>query len=170
MNYKDREFLRRFASIGDDPQIFAGALILSPEKIVIGNSVRIDDFARIEGGMRLEIGNHVHIASFASVLAGGEAILGDFCGLAQGSRIITGFGHPFEHEIGSLPDGDPFKRRRCKVVIGKMAFVAANAVVLPGITVGEGGVVAAGSVATQDIPPWHIVAGVPAKVIRKRAK
>ena len=47
--------------------------------------------------------------------------------------------------------------------------VGANSTVRPGVTIGEGAIVGAGSVVTEDIPPWTIAGGVPAKVIRKRS-
>jgi len=166
--FKDKKFYDTLASIGENPQIFINALVLKPEAIHIGDNVRIDDFSRIEGGSGLWIGNYVHIASFASILAGGEAIIEDFCGLAQGAKLITGFGHPFEDAIGNLPNGDPFKRKADKIVLGKYSFVAANAVVLPGVSLGEGAVLAACSVATKDIPPWKVAAGVPARIIKSR--
>ena len=46
-------------------------------------------------------------------------------------------------------------------------WIGVNAVVLPGVTIGEGAVVAAGAVVTKDVPPYSVVAGVPAKVIKK---
>jgi acetyltransferase-like isoleucine patch superfamily enzyme len=52
------------------------------------------------------------------------------------------------------------------VVLKRGAFIGVNATILPGITVGEGTFVAAGSVLTTDTPPWSLVAGVPARVLR----
>lgn len=49
-------------------------------------------------------------------------------------------------------------------------WIAANSVILAGVTIGRGTVIAAGSVVTKDVPPYSIVAGVPAKVIKKRNK
>ena len=55
-----------------------------------------------------------------------------------------------------------------EVRIGNDVWIAANAIILAGVTVGDGAVVAAGAVVTRDVPPMAIVAGVPAKVIRYR--
>ena len=52
------------------------------------------------------------------------------------------------------------------VIIGKNVWIGDHATLLPGVTVGDGAIIAAGAVVTKDVPPRAIVAGVPAKVIR----
>jgi galactoside O-acetyltransferase len=169
--YKTREFLARFAFVGDDVQIFEQALILKPEVIQLADGVRIDDYARIEGGSGLRVGKYVHIASFASILGGGEAQIGNFSGIGQGAKLITGVGHPFEDKFpAKLPDQDPYHRTRGKIFMGDYSFVAVNAVVMPNVTIGEGAVVGAGAVVTKNVPPWAIVVGAPARVIGSREK
>ena len=54
------------------------------------------------------------------------------------------------------------------ITIGPQAWIGARAIVLPGVTVGEGAVVAAGAVVTKDVPPWAVVAGNPAREVKKR--
>jgi acetyltransferase-like isoleucine patch superfamily enzyme len=170
--YKSPDFMRCFARVGEGVQIFKWALIIHPEVIQIGDGTRIDDYSRIEGGKGLHIGKYVHIASFVGVgLGGGEADIGDYCGIAQGARVINGGGHPFENIFPTtLPLDDVYHIKRGRTVLERFSFVAANAVVLPNVTIGEGAVVAAGAVATKDVAPWTIVAGNPAHVIGKRAK
>ena len=55
-----------------------------------------------------------------------------------------------------------------KITIGKDAFVGARAFILPGITVGEGSVIGAASVVSEDVPPWVVAAGNPCKVLKPR--
>ena len=67
-------------------------------------------------------------------------------------------------------DPDPAKRANlipARIVIGKNVWLGANVTVLPGVTVGDGAIVAAGAVVTKDVPSNSVVAGVPAKVMRK---
>jgi acetyltransferase-like isoleucine patch superfamily enzyme len=52
------------------------------------------------------------------------------------------------------------------VRFGRGCFVGANATILPGVTIGDGAVVGAGAVVVVDVPPWHVVGGVPARVIK----
>ncbi len=80
--------------------------------------------------------------------------------------------HGGDHDIA--PGPTPMKSRTKsrgddgEVRIGNDVWIAANAIILAGVTVGDGAVVAAGAVVTRDVPPMAIVAGVPAKVIRYR--
>ena len=54
------------------------------------------------------------------------------------------------------------------IMIGASAWVAGWSIILPGVTIGEGAVVGAGAVVTKDVEPWSVVAGNPAKFIKKR--
>lgn len=169
-NHDTSELLSRLKFAGKNLTIFESVIILNPEVVTIGDGTRIDDYVKLEGGLGLTLDHHIHIASFSSILGGGSARLGAFTGLAQGARVVTGGGHPFADRFPSPPPpGDPFTRQRLHVELGAYSFVGANAVVLPGVTVGEGGVIAAGSVATKDVPAWTIVAGSPARPVRSRA-
>ena len=61
--YKSPAFMSRFAFVGENVQVFANALILKPEVISLANGVRIDDYARIEGGEGLTIGAYTYITA-----------------------------------------------------------------------------------------------------------
>ena len=61
-----------------------------------------------------------------------------------------------------------FVTKGAKTIIGKYAWVCSRSIILPGITVGEYAVVASGAIVTKDVPPYAIVAGVPAKIIKFR--
>lgn len=167
--YKPQEFMRRFARVGDGVQVFYWALILKPEMIELSDGVRIDDYARIEGGQGVKIGKYVHICSFASIYGGGQAEIGDYCGITQGARLITGT----EQLTGVMTAAAPRELRDPmigRILMEPNSFVGANAVVMPNVIIGEGAVVGAGAVVTKDVPPWTIVAGVPARVIGQRER
>ena len=169
--YKSDEFMKKFAATANSVQIFEHALILKPEHIELSEGVRIDDYAKIEGGEGIRIGKYVHIASFASILGGGRAEIGDFAGIAQGARIVTGKGHPFEHMFPAQPpEADPYHTVRGKIILGVFSFVAVNAVILPNVEIGEGAIVGACSVVRENVPPWSIVYGSPARVVAQRKK
>jgi galactoside O-acetyltransferase len=160
-----------FASCGDDVTIYEHVRVLSPDRITVGSHVIVDDFVFLDGGEGLEIGSHVHIASFVSVVGGGRATLGDFAGLATGSRVVTGT----DLIDGSGLTGPTIPARwraveRGEVIVDRHAVVGANAVLLPGVRVGEGAIVGAGSVVTGDVAAWTIAVGAPARPIKERPR
>jgi glycosyltransferase involved in cell wall biosynthesis/acetyltransferase-like isoleucine patch superfamily enzyme len=81
------------------------------------------------------------------------------CTVAQGAYLCTGT-HDMTDPIYPLVVGD--------IEIGEEAFVGVRALIMPGVIVHEGGIVGGGAVVTKDVPPWTVVAGNPAKVIRAR--
>jgi len=94
----------------------------------------------------------------------------DYCedNLIIGNRVAIG---P-RVTLVTVPDPNFSKRLRIKTECGKIiikddAWIGAGAVILPNITIGEGAVVGANAVVTKDVEPYTIVAGVPARVIRK---
>jgi acetyltransferase-like isoleucine patch superfamily enzyme len=91
----------------------------------------------------------------------------DFGGIDIGDDVMIG---PNVHLISSGHPLDPAIRRSqittAPIRIGRGVWIAAGAMVLQGVTVGEDAVVAAGAVVTKDVPPRTLVAGVPAQVIR----
>jgi maltose O-acetyltransferase len=86
-------------------------------------------------------------------------VIGDNVSVSEGSAIIT-----LEHD----PDSLTFANRGQKVVVEDRVFIGMRAMILPGVVLGEGSVVAAGAVVTRDVAPFQIVAGVPARVIGQR--
>lgn len=96
------------------------------------------------------------------------------CLLSIGDRVSIAPNVVFICE--SLPNNSPSLlahpyvaenlNRRGRIVVGDDAWIGASVTILPGVRIGEGAIVGAGSVVTKDVPPGQIVAGVPARVIR----
>lgn len=101
-----------------------------------------------------------------------KLIIGKFCSLAEGSRIVLGGDHPTTHITTSpLPSYDNPAEQYLgtdTVTIGNDVWIGASATILSNVTIGHGAVIGAGSLVRKDVPPYAIVAGVPAKVIRYR--
>jgi acetyltransferase-like isoleucine patch superfamily enzyme len=101
--------------------------------------------------------------------------IGKYCSIAEGATFILGGNHRIDavttFPLGRLlgPSG-PVERpdSRGDIVIGSDVWIAANAIILSGVTIGDGAIVGAGTVVASDIPPYAVVAGNPAGVIRKR--
>ena len=134
-------YYRRVCRVALAPgsSIHMGAWLTTMGGITIGAGTTIDQGVRLDGRGGLTIG--------ASVSIGPEVAL------------LTA-----EHD----PQSPDFAGRTAPVVIEDHAWLGMRAMVLPGVTVGKGAVVAAGAVVTRDVPAYAIVGGVPAKVIGER--
>lgn len=157
--------------IGADVRIHSQARIIDPATITIGDHVIVDDFVFVGRHESLTLGNYVHVACHASITGGGTCFVADFAGISSGARILTGT----DDFLGGGLTGPtiPAEFRcveRSEVIIEAFAIVGANAVVLPGVRIGEGTTIGAGSVVTRDVEPWMVYAGSPARPIKPRAK
>lgn len=162
-------FLTEQSELGD-PQVHD--FVVQTKRAAIapfGQGTRIDSFVKLEGGTGLRIGRYVHIASFAHIgIGGGETVLEDFCAVASGGKVISGSNQVDALSMSACVPDFMQRVRFSRTVVGRYAVVLANAVVLPGVTLHEGAVLAAGGVATRDIPAWEIWGGVPARFMSKR--
>ena len=100
--------------------------------------------------------------------------IGDFCSIALGSRFICGGEHNYQ-TLSTYPFGDKILHtRKCearskgKIVLADDVWIGSNALILSGVHVGQGAIIGAGSVVTKDVPPYAIVGGNPARVIKYR--
>lgn len=107
------------------------------------------------------IGDHTRIGINCTVI--GPVCIGNNVNLAQGITV-TALNHNFEDPTRKIDEQGISTK---PVVIGDDVWIGANAVILPGVTIGRHVVVAAGAVVTKDVPPHSLVAGVPAKVIKE---
>ena len=160
-----------FAALGEDVTIYPYAKVIQAERITLGDSVIIDDFAFIMAGAGLQIGSFVHIATHAGIAGAGEVTMGDFSCISGGSRIYTSND---DYLGGSLTNSAvPPKYRTvdtAPVHLGKHVLIGATSVVLPGVTIGEGAVVGANSLVKSDLEPWGVYAGTPARRIKDRPR
>lgn len=139
------------------------------DSIWVGDGSRIDSFVKLEAGIGLTIGRYVHIASFAHLgIGGGQTIVEDFAAVASGGKLISGSNKADALSMSASAPKDMQRVEKGVVRLSKYSVVLTNAVVLPHVTLGEGAVLAAGGVATKNIPAWEIWGGVPAKFMAKR--
>lgn len=152
-------------SFGVKSVVYEPTIVLNPDVVSIGNHVRIDSFCKLEGGQGIEIGDYVHIASFVHILGGGKAILEQGSSFGSSVKIITGSNVPGPNRGCSAVAPDSIIERSF-VHVKKNAVMFCNSVVLPGITIGEGAIIAAGAVVTKDIPAGETWGGVPARKLK----
>ena len=110
-------------------------------------------------GKNITVGKNVFINAGCRFQDQGGITLSDGALIGHNVVIAT-----LNHDLSPETRGDLFP---APVHIGRNVWVGANATILPGVTVGDGAVVAAGAVVTKDVPANTVVAGVPARVIKK---
>lgn len=126
--------------LGQNSTLHTGVRVFDPRNIRVGTGSIIGYACFIDGRDKVKIGNHTDIASEVMI-------------------------YSQEHDLA-----DPnFKASGAPVTIGDYVFIGPRAILLPGVKIGKGAVVAAGAVVTKDVADFAIVGGVPAKVIGERS-
>ena len=110
--------------------------------------------------MGLELEDGVAVGWFAELDARGGIKIGHDTNVSSHVKLITG-----SHDIDDPKFTADFK----PIIIGNHCWIGTGAIVLQGVTIGDGAVVAAGAVVTKDVPSYEVWGGVPAKFIRKRS-
>ena len=127
----------------------------------LGDYSVIESFACINNAVGdVMIGNHTRIGLHNTII--GPVEIGSHVNLAQGITV-TALNHNFDDNQKRIDEQGVSTN---PVTIEDDVWIGANAVILPGVTIGNHCVVAAGAVVTKDVPPHSLVAGVPAKVIK----
>jgi galactoside O-acetyltransferase len=172
MAFLDDAALQRLGlrALGRNVRISDRAALHNPELLEIGDHSRIDDFCVVSG--RVVLGRHVHLAVFCN-LAGGSAgiAMHDFSGLAYGCHVFTQ-SDDYSGRFMTNPTVPPELRQiePRAVVIGRHCIVGTGSIVFPGADLGEGAAVGAASVVKRAVPPWTVVAGVPARAVAERRR
>lgn len=169
--YSDEELKEiPFKSIGDNVLISRKASIYSPEKITLGNNVRIDDFCILSGS--IIIGNYVHIAAYCGLFAGQTGIeIEDFCGISSRCAVYA----ESDDYSGYAMTNPMVPKEYTNVTGGKVKFckhsiIGTGSTVLPNVEVGEGTAVTSMSLVYKSLKPWMIYGGVPCRKIDYRQK
>tara|TARA_B100000029_G_scaffold435252_1_gene449146 strand:- start:39234 stop:39785 length:552 start_codon:yes stop_codon:yes gene_type:complete len=130
-------------------------------RISIGNNTEIWSGVRFAGGAmdKIIIGDQCTIPHYTFFVAGDSIVIGNNVVFGHGVELYTS-----DHD----PDDPYFARRDAPIKIHDNVWIGSSAIILKGVTIGEGAVVAAGSVVTRDVEAFNIVGGNPAKLIRER--
>ncbi|WP_317173987.1 acyltransferase [Mucilaginibacter glaciei] len=129
------------ARIGKKVGLYRNFEVRSPWKLSIGNSTVIGHGALLDARMKLTIGNNVNLSNEVMIWT-------------------------LHHDYNSAS----FESVGEQVIIEDYAWICSRAIILPGVTIGKGAVVAAGAVVVRDVLPYTVVGGVPAKQVALRSK
>ena len=131
-------YKRRLAFCGEDVLFYPGVSIVMPKTI--------------------SIGSHSHLGERCHLRGGGQVVIGEWCQIANNVIIASG-NHPIDggHYYGKAVFKD--------ILIGNNIWIGSGAIILPGVTIGDNSVIAAGAVVTRPVEANVVVAGVPARVV-----
>ncbi len=163
-------FGRRLGQLGQQANIGSGLLVHGPLNIHIGNHFscwRQCTLAACDDGV-IKIGDRVALNAnvFINACSGGRIVLGNDVLVAPNvvmrasDHVTSSLDQPINAQ-GHVGD---------EIITGNDVWIGANATVVGGVRIGQGAIVAAGSVVTRDVEPYTIVGGVPARFIKNRGE
>ncbi len=143
--------------------------------IIVGNDCFIEGYVVCENeASKIDIGNNLYIGGSTVIDCAGSVTIEDDVLISYYVTIADSDGHSIKFSVRKN-DLQAFRQGKVDwsvipiagIVIKRGAWIGAHAIILKGVTIGEGAIVGAGSVLTHDVPPWQIVAGNPARIIRE---
>jgi acetyltransferase-like isoleucine patch superfamily enzyme len=183
MMAKQEEFNRK-AVIGPMFEFGFHAAILNEsgekDRIVIGHHCRLSGTLLCKTAAKIEIGNYSSLNDNARIECLNQVKIGHYVGIGDFTVITDNDGLPISPEervkfrmryasggagFPGLGDGSELSES-APVIIEDIVWIGANCVILKGVTLGEGSVVARNAVVTENVPPYTLVAGYPARVIK----
>ncbi|CFX84882.1 Trimeric LpxA-like [Syntrophomonas zehnderi OL-4] len=156
---------RKLASYGDNllaknpGEFFLGR----GAEVHVGNNVLLERKVRFSLGdnARVYVGDNTYLSDFANVLALKEIHIGKDCAISWHVLFMDTSSHPFGI-TGEIPT-----TKIAPIRVEDHVWIGCRAVILKGVTIGEGAIVANNAVVTRDVPPGTLVGGNPARVIKK---
>ena len=163
----ERRMRQRFPTVRFDEDV----MVVSPHLLDLGDHVSIQHHTLLhcggldwsEGRGRIAIGSNSIVSSNCVLWGAGEIELGERFGCGPGCMLFSS-AQDFET---SVPDPIAAPLRFGKITAGRYVTIYSGAIISPGVTLGDGAIVAAGAVVVDDIPPRQFWGGVPARLIRE---
>lgn len=155
---------------GKGVKLFPLCKMIHPHKAELDDYCQIMDYAFIDAGNSLKIGKYSTITWHCLIEGGANIFIGDRVFIGPGSKVLSS---TYElngyYAIEHIPD-DAYGICYGDITIHNDAYIGANSIILPGVTIGEGAVVGASSLVNHNLKPWGIYFGSPAKLIGIREK
>jgi len=154
-----------------DVHLGPGVRVINPDRLTLGRKVNVSRDVKLECAVReghaaagrIELGDNVFVGERTTIVCherifiGRQTMIGHNCSIMDFSHG-TAPGQPMREQVGELAE----------VTIGEECWLGAGVIVLPGVTIGSGTIVAAGGVVSRSLPENVLAAGVPARVLRPR--
>ena len=159
-----------FASVGENVLISRKTSIYAPDKMNIGNNVRIDDYAVLSG--KLTLGNHVHIAVYVALFGGSNGIvIEDYAGISSNCVVYSETDDYSGEHMTNPTIPQPYRSvNGGQVILKKHVLIGTGSSILPGVTIGEGTAVGSMSLVNKSLDPWGIYVGSPCRKIKERSR
>jgi len=154
---------------GNNVLISQKCSIYSPEKISLGDNVRIDDFCILSGN--ITIGSYIHIAAYCALYGSLGIEMEDFTGLSPRCTVFSASDDfSGNYLIGPMINKSKTNITGGKVIIKKYSQIGVCSTILPAVTINEGVAVGAMSLINKNLDEWGIYAGIPVRKIKERSK
>lgn len=165
-------YMKSFKSFGQKSKLernlhlHGGKMISIGSSVIIGANASITAFSNKNPSIKIKIGNECIFGPDCHITAINGIFIGD--GLRSGKSVLIsdnshGDVRNIEH-LHMLPDDRPLVSKG-KIVIGKNVWIGEKAVILAGVTIGDGAVIGANSVVTHDVPSYSVAVGAPAHIV-----
>lgn len=153
---------------GKDVRIYQLAKIINPQCACIDDNTLISDFVFIDAEPSFKIGKYCNVAWYCLIEGKAKIEIGDRVFLGPGSKILSS-----TYEFNGYYASEHLPKGACSTRFGDIkicddAYIGANSIVMPGVTIGEGAIVGANSLVDHNLKPWGIYFGNPVKRIGTR--
>lgn len=159
------------ASFGKDVFVSRQVTIDHPERVHLGDRVRIDAFCCLLAGQPVHIGSNVHLGTSVTINAVAEVTIGSFSGISAGTKLFTSDDdYGGEYLTGPTVPEELSNVSVKPVRLGDHCIIGANSVILPGALLHDGVAVGALSLIKGELAEWGLYGGVPARLLRPRSR
>lgn len=158
---------------GANVMIARSTQLINPERIKIGNNVRIDNFCTIvpSGNAIFSLGNYIHICAYVFMNGLEDIIIEDYCTIGNFNQFFTSMDDfSGNHLTGAVVPRFLIGTLSGKIILQKHTLIAPSCIILPGVTLAIGTAVGAHSLVKNSTNEFSIYGGIPAKYIKPRSQ